>query len=591
MGGERKAMGKSVVVESLPFFDDFANTARSRSVWQKGGTLFNQGYAPLPPTIGMATLDAYDADGNLYPEELGQLYSADTLTSPVVRLDSAYVPYARSLSPVDSIYLSFFYLPGGGYGNMWERVGDVPEAGDSLVLEFYSPQDQSWHWVWGRGGISADTLLAQTGSYWQYIVVPITSASYFDANFQFRFRNYCSLDNASKKGILSNADQWNIDCVYINLGRTLADTAMRDMAFVNPAPSLLRQYQAMPARQYQPSELKSNLDLTITNRFSQPLAYHYGYQIADANNTLHSYDGGFDNAPVYWNGYQYQQAEAHAHPQLDYTLPYPMAQPMTFTVTHVLREGVSGDPYPNNDTVVFHQVFDNYFAYDDGEPENGYGITSTYSKVKVACRFQLAVEDTLTAVLLYFNHTYRDQNDDVRFLLTVWDDNDGRPGNIIYQDHTRRRPAYAGLNQYVRYILEDPVVCQGTIYVGWEQTSADFINLGFDRNNDASEHTFYLADSHWQQSILRGAIMLRPYFGQKATVGIADITDHSGVTVKTQGSRIVIDQAQLADVAVFDMMGRCVYSARGISMLTPPLPSGVYWVRVGTSFAKKIIIL
>lgn len=41
------------------------------------------------------------------------------------------------------------------------------------------------------------------------------------------------------------------------------------------------------------------------------------------------------------------------------------------TIEHGVREGVRGMP-PQNDTIRFTQVFDNYYAYDDGTPENGY---------------------------------------------------------------------------------------------------------------------------------------------------------------------------------------------------------------------------
>lgn len=584
--------GKSVEVRTLPFFDDFSDMNVSQAQWGLGGALVNQGYAPLPPTIGMVTLDAYDANGNLYATELGQLYTADTLTSPIVRLDSAFVPYVRAVSAADSVYLSFFYLPGGGYGNMWERVGDVPESMDSLVLELYDAGANVWRKVWSCAGISADTLFARTGSYWQYQAVPIVGDAFFSSDFRFRFRSYCSLDNASKKGLLSNADQWNIDYVYVNLNRTAGDSTLRDMAFVSPAPSLLSHYHAMPYNQYRLDELKQNLDLVITNRFTEQLPYHYGYQITDERgNVLHDYDGGYENAPVYWDAYEYQTSQAHAHPELGYSFPYPMTNSESFLVTHGLKEGVSGDPYPANDTVVFRQEFADYFAYDDGTAENGYGISSTYPRVKLACAFPLNEEDTLTAVRLYFNKTYRNQNADVRFYITVWDDNNGRPGNVIYQDANRRSPNFEGLNRYVRYVLEKPIVVgQGTIYVGLEQTTADYINLGFDRNNDASNRIFYLSDTNWRTSILQGALMLRPYFRQSATLDIHDIV--SDATVRVQGNSIVITQSCPQPISVFDIMGRLVYSVqRSTSVTTPTLNKGVYLVRAGTSPAKKVIIL
>ena len=246
---------KSSVAVRLPFFDDFSNGALSESRWLLGGTFVNEGYATE------------------------QMFSCDTLESLPIRLDTLFQPFQRPLSAADSLYLSFFYLPGGGYGNMWERLGDTPEAGDSLVLEFYDSANDTWNWIWSSGGCAADTLFAQTGRYWQFHDVCISDAKYFNADFRFRFRNYSSLSNLNKKGLLSNADQWNIDYVLLNAGRHRGDTASRDVAFVNPAPSLLHRYQAMPARQFSASEMADAQEVTITNLFSEELAADYHYHI------------------------------------------------------------------------------------------------------------------------------------------------------------------------------------------------------------------------------------------------------------------------------------------------------------------------
>lgn len=584
---------KSATRLSLPFFDDFSSKEVSAAQWLPGSALVNDGYAPQPPTVGMVTLDAFDADGRLYASELGQLYSADTLASQVVRLDSAFSPVPRALGVADSVYLSFFYLPGGGYGNRWEGVGDVPESADSLVLEFFDASSGEWRWVWSRSGISADTLFSRTGSYWQYCEVLIDDMRYFNADFQFRFRNYCSLDVDPKKGLLSNADQWNIDYVVVDAQRHRGDSVSRDLAFVNPAASMLRNYTAMPACQYVPGEMRPDMELLITNRFSNELAANYGYKILDEVGTVvHDYDGGFENAPVYWNGAVYQTAAAHANPRLDFAFPAGMTAPTTYTIVHGLREGVSGDPHPQNDTIAFRQVFDNYYAYDDGSAENGYGLTSTTPKVKLAYRFDMNVADTLTAVYLYFNHTFREQNADVRFYITVWDDADGHPGNVIYKDENRRGAQFGGLNKYMRYVLERPVECQGTIYVGVEQTTADYLNLGFDRNNDASDRIFYLTGNSWQRSILRGALMLRPYFGTRATLGIGSADAPSEANVQVRGGRIVIDQEVETPVAVYDAMGRRVFACtKGNHIVTDSLPRGIYLVKLGAKPAKKVIVL
>lgn len=595
LGRPCQPAAKSETPIALPFFDDFSNPALSQTLWHPGGTFVNQGYAPLPPTVGMATLDAFDAQGALYPSVQGQLFAGDTLLSLPLRLDSLFTPYSRPLSPADSLYLSFFFLPGGGYGNMWQRIGDVPEAQDSLILEFFDPSANSWNRVWSLPGCSPDTLFARTGSYWQFVDIPILDHKYFRHNFQFRFRNLCSLDNNNKNGILSNADQWNIDYVSLNANRHRSDTAARDVAFVSPAPSLLKDYQAMPARQFSPSDLRDSLPLTIANRYTEELATNYGYSVFDhRGQSVHTYDGGFENTPVYWHNHSYQTALAHARPPFSFQLPVnPDEAPVVYTVVHGLREGVSGDSHTQNDTVSFTQTFDNYYAYDDGTPENGYGITSTTPSVRLACRFRLNTADTLTALYLYFNQTLQSQNSKIRFYITVWDDNNGHPGNVIYRDRDRRRPAFEGFNRYVRYLLEEPVLCSGTVYIGFEQTSADYINLGFDRNNDASQHIVYLTGSAWQTSILSGALMLRPAFGHRATLA-APRQPQLQAKVYTIGRRILVETDTPQPVAVYNLKGQCLFSTPAAAptsrCTSQPLPAGLYLVRVGLSSASKIVV-
>ena len=577
---------------TLPFFDDFSSKTLSQALWQFGGTFLNDGYAPLPPTIGMATLDAFDAEGNLYPTATGQLFSCDTLASLPIRLDSIFVPYQRALSAEDSIYLSFFYLPGGGYGNMWERIGDAPEGTDSLLLEFYDAAGDTWDRVWATPGCAADTLFALTGRYWQYFSICISEPKYFNANFRFRFLNYSQLSNLNKTGMISNADQWNIDYVQLNAGRRQGDTTSRDVAFVLPAQSMLSRYQAMPVNQFIPNEMADHVSLTIANLFSEELATDYHYHIYDENGVgLYDYDGGYENIPVFWRGMQYQTSPAHAHPPVGYTFPVTGSNPATFIITHHVREGVSGDIHTSNDSVTFRQVFDNYYAYDDGTPENGYGITSTSSRVKIAYRFRLNTEDTLTALYIYFNRTLNDENAGIRFAITVWDDANGSPGNIIYQDADRRRPLFEGFNRYVRYLLEEPLVCSGTIYVGIEQYSSDYINLGFDRNNDASSDILYLTGTSWQTSILNGALMIRPYFGHKATLSLPSLESMSHVTAYAANGTLIVSTDTPQTIQVFDALGRVLLTRHNTSSLRlHNLPAGLYLVKAGPCNVKKVFI-
>ena len=592
---------KSEVVLQLPFFDDFSNYSGypNALLWADEHVYINSSYGVYPPTVGVATLDALDKFGNLHPNASTSLFSADTLTSNIIRLDSLFTPYKKAVTAADSIYLSFYFQPCGGYGNMWERIGNAPSVDDSLMLDFYDANLNTWNTVWASAGFDLDTLYAHSGFFFKYVAVAITDSIYFSDSFQFRFRNYCSLDNSAKPGVAANTDQWNIDYVYLSNSRTCLDTAIRDIAFVLSAPSFLKDYQAMPSKQFRQSDMKTNAALTITNLYSTALECNYSYIVEQDNGSVVStYSGGHDNISPFYPSGEYQTAEAHANPPIDFAFTVNTNSPSAFTIKHIIKNGITGDLHPENDTITFNQVFDNYYAYDDGTAENGYGLTSSNNVMFLAYKFKLNTSDTLTAIDMFFNQTMDGENTEVPFYITIWDDNNGLPGNVIYKSSKYSYPKFGELNQYRRYVLERGVKVSGTIYIGFEQRSRYFINLGFDRNNDVRQYIFYKTGMEWQQSILSGALMMRPCFGAKAAIGIADkLPVPESKTIKAYPNpakdRIFVSlpDCELGDnytIYIYSMQGKCVYAqplSGGIS--TASFANGLYMINVVDNNTKQ----
>lgn len=579
---------------TLPFFDDFADGQVSTVRWEpRGGTTATFNVSPLAPTVGVATLDALDAQGKLYPQATTSLFPADTLTSLEVRLDS--------LTSDDVVLLSFYYLPGGGYGNMWERVGEAPDPQDSLFLDFYRASDSLWVTVWNHGGISVDTLMARTGTAWQYASIRVDGNTYFDSTFRFRFRNYASLENSPKAGRAGNSDYWHLDYIRLYLvtdGDTLGGIwgpEVRDVAFAAPAPSMLHSYRAMPYRQFTPSAMANNLEMTITNRYQSPLASHYTYSvIASTGDTLYSYDGGFENAPPFQPNGTYQTAPMHAAPAVGFVFPT-MTAPTDYTVVHTIREGTGGDGHSQNDTVRYLQHFGDYYAYDDGSAENGYGLTSTASRLYLAYRFDLTGSDTLTAVDIWVNATLDSGNATIPFYLTLWSvGDDGRPSEVLYRDENRRLPVIGG---FARYALEAPVVVDNSVFVGFEQTGNDYINLGFDRSYSSCDRIWYLTGTEWQQSILSGSLMLRPAFGSDA-LGIAQRGAERGIwKVYPNPANDYVKMEGLPEgtrIELYDSFGRRLLSTLHSHLSTHNLPAGLYLLRAitpsGDIHTHKLII-
>lgn len=578
---------------NLPFFDDFATGSLNPALWsQEGGAQVMPDVSPLAPTVGVLTLDAIDAAGKLYEQASTSLFPADTATSLPLRLDS--------LTPSDLVLFSFYYLPGGGYGNMWERVGEAPDSQDSLFLDFYRAVDSTWVNVWNCSGVSVDTLVARTGISWQYVAVRIADSAFFDSTFRFRFRNYASLESTPKAGKAGNCDYWHIDYVRLYTEDTavissLTGPFVRDIAFAAPAKSFLQEYRAMPYRQFTAADMAAATEVKITNRYLSQLASHYAYSVQDSNgNELYMYDGGYENAPAYYtdNG-TYQMSPAHATPPINYCFPT-MTAPEIFTIVHTVREGAIGDDYGQNDTIRYRQEFANYYAYDDGTAENGYSLTSPSSPLSLAYRFDLNVEDTLTAVDLYFNSTLNDANAAIPFYLMLWSEgSDGKPSEVLYRDQERRRATTGG---YHRYMLETPTVVSGNVFVGFEQVGNDFINLGFDRSLNTSSRIYYITDSVWCQSFLSGSLMIRPYFGSAATLGVErqTIEPVEWSVYPNPASDRVTFSGEVAVIELYDMQGRRAAVSRQQVVEVGHCPEGLYLVRVitpeGQQHCSKLII-
>jgi len=518
---------------SLPFSDDFSDgrSYPNPLLWSDNEAFINQDYGKYPITVGVATLDAIDANGNIYDNANAFPFEADHLTSNPIRLDSVFSPTPKALTPADSIYLSFYYQPQG-----W---ANDPQPEDSLLLEFLAigendtvyieadstaipPQEadtiirKGWNRVWAAGGQELEQFVQMNGRYFKRVMIPITdSAKYFNKNFRFRFRNFASLADNSLLSWQSNVDQWNIDYIELDWDRTAADTNHRDIAFVSAAPGFLKNYQSMPYWQYRANfidEMDDSFEMLISNLDDAPHNASYKYNVYNpAGDNIKTYDAGsYTLTPFSSDGYVDYQPFTNP----DITLPYPFStDSIEFEVEHVLSTDVSLENRMN-DTVRYTQKFYDYYAYDDGTAEAGYGLTP--SGAMLAYKFQLNDPDTLSAVKFFFNKTWHNSNEQY-FYLTVWNDNNGVPGQIIYQSESGILPDFSeNINEFVSYDLAQPLAFNSqneTFYVGWVQTSDEILNVGFDYSRDNSDKIFYNTSGEWASSRYQGSLMIRPVFG------------------------------------------------------------------------------
>jgi hypothetical protein len=139
----------------------------------------------------------------------------------------------------------------------------------------------------------------------------------------------------------------------------------------------------------------------------------------------------------------------------------------------------------------------------------------------LALKFTPYQADSLVGVQMHFVPTVNDQTTKT-FLLTVWDDAGGVPGNVLYQDeyYLPSSPIYEfGYNQYHNYYFKDmqKIYVGGTFYVGWRQLDDGKLGIGFDRNTDSQTKTFITPNqgTPWINSSISGTVMIRPVISSK----------------------------------------------------------------------------
>ena len=583
---------KSVEVNynQIPFIDDFSSYQGlpDQSKWQSINVIVNHNYQFNPPTVGVATLDVIDIYGKLYPNATTTSFEADTLLSQPIRLDSITLPTRQKLTIGDSIYFSFYIQPAGSNGQPWETIGSLPSYSDSIILDFFSPEN-GWEKVWAMGGIPLDSLFAQENAYYKYVMIPITEEKYLTKEFSFRFRNIASLNNNPQLAYIGNCDQWNIDYVYIDKDRSIEDTVIRELAFVDPAPSMLKRYQSMPAYQYTEQDVSDSLQIKIINLYSEALSSVYKYFIKDEQgNNLHTYDGGFENISPYITTLTYQDAISHSRPVVNYNFPISESNWQTFSIIHTVKEGVGQDVLSSNDTISFIQKFENYFAYDDGSAENGIGVEPIAGS-HLAVAFDLNKPDTLTAVDIYFNSALNQANLK-QFYLCIWTSLNGIPYQMLHKTE-RLTPVSDSLNRFVRFELSEAIELEaGEFFISLQTKGNDYLNIGFDRNTNSSQYTYSKTSVNWEQSFLKGSVMLRPYFGYKALVGLnSDFSFYPNPT----SSKIFFQGIDDAEKQIMDMNGRLLFSTYDNEIDLSQLSQGIYILRVenrqGVVGIRKIV--
>lgn len=597
---------------SLPFRDDFSYPGPypNPSLWADNNVYVNTGFAVHPKTVGVATFDILDSLGIIYDHiETGNiLFEADYLTSHPIDL-SMY-------GPDDDLVLSFYYQPQGRGGN--------PGRDERLALQFFIPENDNdspakndddddddddngddeehdpWISIWDAQGETLSSFSKDTFPYFKRVSIAIEDPDFFREDFRFRFLNKVAVpigqvNNTGTRSI------WNIDYVYLDAGRNLNDSVYHDIAFAAPAQSILRNYTAIPWSQYiadPENMLRERFNVSITNLGGTPYSYTYRYLIKDeGGNILRNYAGGsWTIDPFFETGYLVYQP--HSNPiVIPNPLPLSHDTERHFTIVHALRQGADGDSWPQNDTIKYAQSFSNYFAFDYGSPEMIHLVKGDNPSRVLS--FESNEADVIEAVQIFFMETMDMQNIDRAFEIVIFSSLD--PETELYRSDEWQFVPEDESNAFVTVPLTQEVAVDGTFYVGITQVGnvilGNSLVIGFDLANNVQDRLFIkdgiLEDGEWYQSLVGGALMMRPVMKRDAITGIEPITEKPGeitlfpnpvtgneLHVRTKHSQSDWHELQ---AQIFDIQGRLVYTGHFSStIILPDLQNGMYLLRISS---------
>lgn len=543
--------------------------------WLDQYAYHNYTMAKKPWTIGVVTFDGLDENGYPYAINTSTSGVADYLTSKKIDL--------AAFGAQDSIYFSFIYQNKG--------FGDQPEAMDSLVLDFYAPDVDQWYRMWGAAGEVKEDFIK--------VHFKVTQNQFFKSDFQFRFKNY--------GGLSGSLDHFHLDYVMLRPYSGYQDTLFKDFAFVYPVNTLLKDYTAVPWEHYKAdplNKMSQTGELTVRNGSNVPENNQNGdLSIYYQNQLQHSYT---------LLGQTLSGGNINYAPRTTYTSlhdfsAYRFDENITDDLVKFDLVASASSQFNNpqiNDTTFGQQVFSNYYSYDDGSAEQVYEING--AQYRLAYQFTPYKADSLIGIQFNFVPSVVDLSNKI-FMLCVWDDNNGKPGQILYEDDysSFRTPNYEyGLNTFAHYYFKDTakIFVDGTFYVGWRQID-EKISVGFDCNTVSNSKLFYSANggSTWTNSSIAGSVMIRPVFSTPLDYLLG--VEPNIPTLSDQSFEVfpnpVLDQLNILydgtadrDFYLYDMRGTLlrVLEKNTTQINLSDLNAGIYLLKeANTGFIQKII--
>jgi hypothetical protein len=534
-----------------------------------GGVYINDRYAIDPPSHHVATFDGLDATGKGY-STLNTDGLSDVLTSLPIDLSSN--------TPADSLIMSFYWQGAG--------IGERPDITDSLHLQF-KDQTGTWKIVWSMKGDS--TAFSQ-------VMLPVTDPLYFHNGFQFRFRSFGKVSGSY--------DVWNLDYILLDTGRTVTYPYHPDLTISKIPVSILKNYTAIPYRDFFSATVKPLIDsgnyvlrnLSLSKTTSPRASI-------DPDPRITGITDDFSKAffqRIAPDALVYDTTEMSLYFPIDPNLITDQNKPvkLKYTISGATSDvQVEGVQYKCNDSAFAYNMLDNYYAYDDSSAEWGVGISGAGEFAVKYVIVEPSMNDTLIGVDIYFPQIQTNQAGQP-FVLTIWQSI--QPDNILKKQSIAL--SYTSLNRFKRYMLDEIIIVSDSFYIGYDQSSNFFVQMGFDKNTDSHTNVFYNVSGSWLPFTEPGSVMIRPVFGSSVSQTTSVLNPNASALAcevfPNPGTGVFHISGDIDRIVLTDLSGRTVlekdFTNNGIKELdASSLPEGLYLLRVyneKSSGVKKVVI-
>jgi len=576
---------------TLPFWDDFSTveTRPTPLLWKHGENVqVSATIGVNVPTFNVAVLNGVDSLGIPYDIDDTAISPVDSLVSQKIDLNQV------AINNRNTVFMSFFWQANG--------LGEIPDAEDSLALCFL---DAELNWV--SQDINEDDLFSNaliggpdvlkfdpndpTKQVFTQVILPIPER-FFHENFRFKFQSY-----GSKQGTF---DSWLIDYVYINFDRNRNDVFYEDRAISMGVSAAFGGYSTIPFEHFFDNQatLSNTVNFEVNNLDDELQPMNFWVEIFDkkTDNSILQVNNESVISPIV-NANERRTVTSNSIAGGDLLSDFDTTSLRFKTYIDsddapLIPNASSFYSFLSNDTIYNDLNLERHYAYDDGSAEFSAGINVDGGKIVV--KYGILTRDTLTHIDINFPILFPDSERERIRILVLRDLTENQESMLISQEYSI--PPRTSSDQFTRIPLREQYILEDTIYIGFEQTTNNFVAVGLDKNNDNGSKILFNLGEIWERNeSVSGSLMIRPVFGMPFAPTANENEVNDELTIYPNPATNILNITGSYDsFSILDLSGKNIVVSKisNTQLDLSSLESGIYlisFLQNGTYSTKKFI--